>query len=237
MVSMQEHHQNLFDPSLPADKADAISRIGMGVVDKLFIDFSPSAACPAERQQMHLPADHQDPSIKSIQLLWQIEEQILAQQPKLPQVASSNWGSAADAECCTISEGQQRHAACNQACIQGGGTRNAVACTDDKAVESGDGTEGSFQHLPGWIRGIHSLRFGGSEFPTSLQRAVSQQHPKGGTANAADVMPPNDLGARAAILNAAPGIPSETAMPQPCIGRPPQNSVADAPKTDAARHC
>lgn len=36
---MQELHQSMFLPALPAPKQDAIERLGMGVVDKLFIRF------------------------------------------------------------------------------------------------------------------------------------------------------------------------------------------------------
>ena len=39
MHANQELHQSMFSPALPAPKQDAIERLGMGVVDKLFIRF------------------------------------------------------------------------------------------------------------------------------------------------------------------------------------------------------
>ncbi|KAK9807907.1 hypothetical protein WJX73_000144 [Symbiochloris irregularis] len=71
---LKAQHQSLFDPPLPVAKTKAIARIGMGIVDKIFIDFSPSSSSgnstscsgngTADSSQSAKP-------IRSYQLLWQ----------------------------------------------------------------------------------------------------------------------------------------------------------------------
>lgn len=43
---LQERHRKLFKPPLPEAKAAAIQRLGIGVVDKVFITFQPDPAAP-----------------------------------------------------------------------------------------------------------------------------------------------------------------------------------------------
>ena len=58
MTSLQERHADLFQPSLPERKVSAIERLGIGVVDKIFLTFD------AE----DMPAHNQ--LARSYQLLW-----------------------------------------------------------------------------------------------------------------------------------------------------------------------
>ena len=39
---LQEEHQRMFHPPLPVEKQEAIARLAIGVVDKLFIRFQPA---------------------------------------------------------------------------------------------------------------------------------------------------------------------------------------------------
>ena len=43
---MQEKHEQLFQPPLPEEKVAAIQRLGIGVVDKVFVTFIPDPDSP-----------------------------------------------------------------------------------------------------------------------------------------------------------------------------------------------
>ena len=57
----QEEHATLFQPPLPAAKADLIANLGMGIVDKIFVTFYNVAAGVHPRR-----------SVLSYQLLWKV---------------------------------------------------------------------------------------------------------------------------------------------------------------------
>ena len=68
-VNVQEGHGRLFDPPLPMPKQSAIERLGMGIVDKLFIRFRPnSSATDGSTAQESLPGRN----VLSHQLLWKV---------------------------------------------------------------------------------------------------------------------------------------------------------------------
>ena len=67
----QEEHATLFQPPLPAAKADLIANLGMGIVDKIFVTFYNVAAGVHPRR-----------SVLSYQLLWKLLS-------RWPQVAVS----------------------------------------------------------------------------------------------------------------------------------------------------
>ena len=68
-MDVQEGHRRLFDPPLPMPKQAAIERLGMGVVDKLFIRFRPkSSTTDGSAAQESLPGRN----VLSHQLLWKV---------------------------------------------------------------------------------------------------------------------------------------------------------------------
>ena len=68
-VDVQEGHHRLFAPPLPMPKQAAIERLGMGIVDKLFIRFRPnSSATDGSAAQESLPGRN----VLSHQLLWKV---------------------------------------------------------------------------------------------------------------------------------------------------------------------
>ena len=68
-MAVQEEHHRLFDPPLPVPKQVAIERLGMGIVDKLFIRFRPeSATTDSSAAQESLPGRN----VLSHQLLWKV---------------------------------------------------------------------------------------------------------------------------------------------------------------------
>ena len=68
-MAVQEEHHRLFDPPLPMPKPAAIERLGMGIVDKLFIRFRPeSSSTGGSAAQDSLPGRN----VLSHQLLWKV---------------------------------------------------------------------------------------------------------------------------------------------------------------------
>ena len=67
---LQEGHQRLFDPPLPAKKQAAIEKLAIGVVDKLFIRFHSAKQPAAEGSGASEPAD--GGSGPSHQPLWKV---------------------------------------------------------------------------------------------------------------------------------------------------------------------
>ena len=69
IVDVQKEHHRLFAPPLPVPKQAAIERLGMGIVDKLFIRFRPnSSATDGSTAQESLPGRN----VLSHQLLWKV---------------------------------------------------------------------------------------------------------------------------------------------------------------------
>ena len=69
IVDVQKEHHRLFAPPLPMPKQAAIERLGMGIVDKLFIRFRPnSSATDGSAAQESLPGRN----VLSHQLLWKV---------------------------------------------------------------------------------------------------------------------------------------------------------------------
>lgn len=202
ILLLQAHHKTLFDPPLPKQKVQAIQGIGMGVVDKIFIDCTPDSDGQQQRA-----TGCQDPGqlIKSFQLLWPapaeppdgILEHATSQSedPAATTKASQQSGSGR--------KGQSWMAVPNE-------HPRAVAHRSGLSDEQG---KHSGEPVPGWVEGVYSLRFGGSEFVSSAQRHYRQHRTSSnGTAgNAPDWKQQQP----AAIPNAAPGIPSLSADPHP----------------------
>lgn len=66
----QEEHSSLFQPPLPHDKVEAIGKLGMGIVDKIFITFH---GVPKGK--------HPHRSVLSYQLLWKVRLLSLLKMP------------------------------------------------------------------------------------------------------------------------------------------------------------
>ena len=68
-VDLQEGHHRLFAPPLPMPKQAAIERLGMGIVDKLFIRFRPKSSNTDSSAALEsLPGRN----VLSHQLLWKV---------------------------------------------------------------------------------------------------------------------------------------------------------------------
>ena len=134
-------HRQLFSPPLPAAKAAAIERLGIGVVDKLLLDFGPpaggeaaaAAAAPAAAgpaSSGSVPGGEPASPPVSFALLW-----------------SEAWEGA-------------------------GGPGSAGAGGQQPAVAAASKAEAQ---LPGWARGIFSLRFGGPEVKRAAGAAAGSE--------------------------------------------------------------
>ena len=69
IVEVQAEHYRLFAPPLPTPKQAAIERLGMGIVDKLFIRFRPNSSATdgsAAQESLH------GRNVLSHQLLWKV---------------------------------------------------------------------------------------------------------------------------------------------------------------------
>ena len=70
LTLLQERHQSMFSPALPAPKQDAIERLGMGVVDKLFIRFHSGKQPAADSERAAEPSAGR--SVLSRKLFWKV---------------------------------------------------------------------------------------------------------------------------------------------------------------------
>ena len=66
----QEGHQRMFHPPLPAPKQEAIAKLAIGVVDKLFIRFHPAKKLVVDNSGASEAAAGR--SVLSQQLLWKV---------------------------------------------------------------------------------------------------------------------------------------------------------------------